>query len=212
MAEYAGEGRLTEPDPASPGADQLASRRSSSACSGSRCSSTRPAGASPRSRGALALTVFNLPLMARLAEQAIRAVPRRRARAPASRSGRTKWQTIRHVVLPLAIPGIVTGHHPHRRPDLRRGGGPALHGRPVDADQLRLRELQPDRPALAVEPVPPGDDAVGLHLEAQLRGPRRLRPPDRGRRRRGPGHRCPGLQPRRPRPRPGCSSAGITGA
>ncbi len=58
--------------------------------------------------GALALTVFNLPLLARLAEQAIRAVP------PDERSaslalGATKWQGIVHVVLPLAIPGIVTG-------------------------------------------------------------------------------------------------------
>lgn len=58
--------------------------------------------------GSLALTVFNLPLMARLTEQAIRAIP------PDERSaslalGTTRWQTIRHVVLPLAIPGIVTG-------------------------------------------------------------------------------------------------------
>ena len=58
--------------------------------------------------GALALTVFNLPLLARLAEQAIRAIP------PDERSaslalGATKWQGIVHVVLPLAIPGIVTG-------------------------------------------------------------------------------------------------------
>ncbi len=58
--------------------------------------------------GALTLTVFNLPLMSRLAEQAIRAVP------PDERSaslalGATKWDTIRHAVLPVAIPGIVTG-------------------------------------------------------------------------------------------------------
>jgi phosphate transport system permease protein len=58
--------------------------------------------------GALALTMFNLPLMARLSEQALRAVP------PDERSaslalGATKWQSIRHVVLPLAIPGLVTG-------------------------------------------------------------------------------------------------------
>ena len=57
--------------------------------------------------GALALTVFNLPLMARLAEQAIRAVP------PDERSaslalGASKWTTITHVVLPIAIPGLVT--------------------------------------------------------------------------------------------------------
>ncbi len=58
--------------------------------------------------GALALTLFNLPLMARLAEQALRAVPADERSASVA-LGATKWQTIRHVVLPLAIPGIVTG-------------------------------------------------------------------------------------------------------
>lgn len=58
--------------------------------------------------GALTLTVFNLPVMARLAEQAIRAVPDDERNASLA-LGSTKWQTIRHVVLPIAIPGIITG-------------------------------------------------------------------------------------------------------
>jgi len=58
--------------------------------------------------GALALSVFNLPLMGRLTEQAIRAVPADE-RSGSLALGVTKWQTIRHVVVPLAIPGIVTG-------------------------------------------------------------------------------------------------------
>jgi phosphate transport system permease protein len=58
--------------------------------------------------GALALSVFNMPLMSRLAETAIRAVPGDE-RSGSLALGVTKWQTIRHVVLPLAIPGIVTG-------------------------------------------------------------------------------------------------------
>ena len=58
--------------------------------------------------GALTLTVFNMPLMARLAEQAIRAVPDDE-RAASLALGSTRWQTIRHAVLPVAIPGIVTG-------------------------------------------------------------------------------------------------------
>jgi phosphate transport system permease protein len=58
--------------------------------------------------GALALTVFNLPLMSRLAEQAIRAVPQDE-RSASLALGATKWQGIVHVVLPLAIPGIITG-------------------------------------------------------------------------------------------------------
>jgi phosphate transport system permease protein len=58
--------------------------------------------------GALALTLFNLPLMTRLSEQALRAVPQDE-RSASLALGATKWQTIRHVVVPLAIPGIVTG-------------------------------------------------------------------------------------------------------
>jgi phosphate transport system permease protein len=58
--------------------------------------------------GALALTFFNLPLMTRLAEQALRAVPQDE-RSASLALGATKWQTIRHVVLPLAIPGLITG-------------------------------------------------------------------------------------------------------
>jgi phosphate transport system permease protein len=57
--------------------------------------------------GALALTLFNLPLMTRLAEQALRAVPHEERDASLA-LGATKWQTIRHVVVPLAIPGLVT--------------------------------------------------------------------------------------------------------
>jgi phosphate transport system permease protein len=58
--------------------------------------------------GSLALTFFNLPLMTRLAEQALRAVPQEE-RSASLALGATKWQTIRHVVLPLAIPGLITG-------------------------------------------------------------------------------------------------------
>lgn len=58
--------------------------------------------------GALALLVFNLPLMTRLTEQALRAVPDDERRGSLA-LGATKWHTIRHVVLPIAIPGIVTG-------------------------------------------------------------------------------------------------------
>jgi phosphate transport system permease protein len=51
--------------------------------------------------------MFNLPLMTRLAEQALRAVPQEE-RSASLALGATKWQTIRHVVVPLAIPGLVT--------------------------------------------------------------------------------------------------------
>ncbi len=58
--------------------------------------------------GSLALAVFNLPLMSRLTEQALQAVPADE-RSASLALGASRWQTIRHVVLPLAIPGIVTG-------------------------------------------------------------------------------------------------------
>lgn len=58
--------------------------------------------------GALAMTFFNLPLMTRLSEQALRAVPQDE-RSASLALGATKWQTIRHVVVPLAIPGLITG-------------------------------------------------------------------------------------------------------
>jgi len=58
--------------------------------------------------GSLALLVFNLPLMTRLTEQAIRAVPQDERRGSIA-LGVSKWHTIRHVVLPIAIPGVVTG-------------------------------------------------------------------------------------------------------
>jgi phosphate transport system permease protein len=58
--------------------------------------------------GALALTIFNLPLMVRVVEQAITAVPREQKEAALS-LGVTHWQTITKIMLPVALPGIVTG-------------------------------------------------------------------------------------------------------
>jgi len=58
--------------------------------------------------GAFALSVFNLPLMARLTEQALKGVPADERTASLA-LGVSRWDTIRRVVLPLAIPGIVTG-------------------------------------------------------------------------------------------------------
>lgn len=58
--------------------------------------------------GALVLTVFNLPLMVRIIEDAIRNVPQSQKEASIS-LGVTKWRTIVSVVLPAALPGIITG-------------------------------------------------------------------------------------------------------
>lgn len=58
--------------------------------------------------GAFTLACLCLPFMVGAAEEAIRAVPQSQREA-ALALGATKWQTIWHVVLPAAMPGIVTG-------------------------------------------------------------------------------------------------------
>lgn len=57
---------------------------------------------------ALSLACLNLPFMVGAAEEAIRAVPQSQREA-ALALGATKWQTVWHVVLPSAMPGIITG-------------------------------------------------------------------------------------------------------
>lgn len=58
--------------------------------------------------GALALTVFNLPLMVRITEQAIRAVPKEQKEASLA-LGLSRWKTITSIMLPIAMPNILTG-------------------------------------------------------------------------------------------------------
>jgi phosphate transport system permease protein len=58
--------------------------------------------------GALALTVFNLPLMVRVVEDALRSVPSSQREAGLA-LGITRWGTVTAVLLPAALPGIMTG-------------------------------------------------------------------------------------------------------
>ena len=58
--------------------------------------------------GALTLVCLLLPFLVRSAEEAMRAVPQSQREA-ALALGATKWQTVAHVVMPAALPGIVTG-------------------------------------------------------------------------------------------------------
>ncbi|MEW6182641.1 MAG: phosphate ABC transporter permease PstA [Bacillota bacterium] len=58
--------------------------------------------------GALALTVINLPLMVRITEETLRTVPQSWREASLS-LGATRWQTTYRVVLPCALPGLITG-------------------------------------------------------------------------------------------------------
>ncbi|MFR2079238.1 MAG: PstA family ABC transporter permease [Streptococcus sp.] len=58
--------------------------------------------------GALALTVFNLPQMTRTVEDSLRTVHHTQREAGLA-LGLSRWETICHVVVPEALPGIVTG-------------------------------------------------------------------------------------------------------
>ena len=58
--------------------------------------------------GALTLGLLILPLLIRTAEEALRSVPRS-FREGGLALGATRWRTIRTVVLPAALPGILTG-------------------------------------------------------------------------------------------------------
>lgn len=58
--------------------------------------------------GALTLMLLNLPVLVRVTEETLRTIP------PAYREaslalGATKWQTLQKVILPAAMPGIITG-------------------------------------------------------------------------------------------------------
>ena len=58
--------------------------------------------------GALALTVFNLPQMTRTVEDSLRTVHHTQREAGLA-LGLSRWETICYVVVPEALPGIVTG-------------------------------------------------------------------------------------------------------
>jgi len=58
--------------------------------------------------GAIALAIFNLPLMVRITEQAFRAVPREQKEAGLA-LGLSKWKIITSILLPVALPSLITG-------------------------------------------------------------------------------------------------------
>ncbi len=57
---------------------------------------------------ALTLALLNLPVVIVTTEEALRTVPREMREASLA-LGATRWQTIRNVLLPQAVPGILTG-------------------------------------------------------------------------------------------------------
>ncbi len=58
--------------------------------------------------GAIALTFFNLPLLTRSIEESLQDVSELQREAGLS-LGLSRWKTITGIVLPAALPGILTG-------------------------------------------------------------------------------------------------------
>lgn len=58
--------------------------------------------------GALALTMFNIPILVRVIQQALESVPTEQRDAGLA-LGLTRWETTVHVLLPTAMPAVVTG-------------------------------------------------------------------------------------------------------
>lgn len=58
--------------------------------------------------GAISLTFFNLPLLTRSVEESLRTIPDLQREAGAA-LGLSRWETVGHVILPAALPSIVTG-------------------------------------------------------------------------------------------------------
>lgn len=58
--------------------------------------------------GAIALTMFNLPILVRVIQQSLEAVPAYQRDAGLA-LGLTRWETTLHILLPAAMPGIITG-------------------------------------------------------------------------------------------------------
>jgi phosphate transport system permease protein len=58
--------------------------------------------------GALTLAIMTIPVIISTAEESLRAVPQS-FRVVSISLGATRWQTIRRIVIPQAMPGIITG-------------------------------------------------------------------------------------------------------
>lgn len=58
--------------------------------------------------GALTLTLFNLPILVRVMEQSLRNISNDQRQAGLG-LGLTKWETTTYIIIPAALPGIITG-------------------------------------------------------------------------------------------------------
>ena len=146
--------------------------------------------------GAIALTMFNIPILVRVIQQALEDVPRSQ-RDAALAMGLTRWETTIHVLLPAAMPAIVTGIV------LSAGrvfgeAAALIYTAGQSAPSLDFTNFDLSSPTCPWEHLPPGGNARRPYLEDQQRG-RRARPRS-GVERHGGGAHCvhPRVQPDRP--------------
>ncbi|MBE7452059.1 MAG: phosphate ABC transporter permease PstA [Kofleriaceae bacterium] len=118
--------------------------------------------------GALTLALLVLPVVIMSSREALRTVGDS-LREAALGLGATRWQTTRHVVLPMAIPGILTGAIlaiPGHRRDRAAGGGGRGRLHPLRPRRARRRVHGPAHADLPVDVQPPArvpDQRRGRH-------------------------------------------------
>ena len=116
-------------------------------------------------KGSVALGLLMLPIVTRSAEVVLLLVPDT-LREAAYALGAPRWKVVFRVVLPTALPGIVTGVLLAIARARRRDGAAAVHRRGRQRDRVRRQrqhelaadaDLQERRPGAG----PPGRDAPG---------------------------------------------------
>ncbi len=111
--------------------------------------------------GALALTIFNLPMMVRIVEESISSVPNS-LRESSLALGATRWQTIWRVVLPAAFPGFVTGTIIISGRVFGEAAA-LLYTAGMSSPPLSFNELNPASPASPLNPFRPAE-TLAVHI------------------------------------------------
>ncbi len=101
--------------------------------------------------GSLTLAIMNIPVIISTSEEALRSVPQE-FRVVSISLGATRWQTIRRIVLPQAVPGILTGVILGLERAGWRDRPHSLHSRSFLFDQSAVLAARPDNGA-ALPPV-----------------------------------------------------------
>ena len=119
--------------------------------------------------GAIALTMFNIPILTRVITQALEDVPASQRDACLA-MGLTRWETTLHVLIPRAMPAIVTGVVLSAGRVFGEAGGAALHLWHVEPGAPELPVAQLLEPHVRLEHLPSRRVARRAHLQDLRRG------------------------------------------